>query len=54
MYNEIQLTKKKDSKKRKIKNHPLSHVKYDKLRYPEWPHRQGGCLTCCGCTFESS
>ena len=21
--------------------------------YPEWPHRQGGCLTCCGCTFES-
>ena len=22
--------------------------------YPEWPHRQGGCLTCCGCTFESS
>ena len=22
--------------------------------FPEWPHRQGGCLTCCGCTFESS
>ena len=22
--------------------------------YPEWPHRQGGCLTCCGCTFEFS
>ena len=22
--------------------------------YPEWPHRQGGCLTCWGCTFESS
>ena len=22
--------------------------------YPEWPHRQGGCLACCGCTFESS
>ena len=21
--------------------------------YPEWPHRQGGCLACCGCTFES-
>ena len=21
---------------------------------PEWPHRQGGCLTCCGCMFESS
>ena len=21
--------------------------------HPEWPHRQGGCLTCCGCTFES-
>ena len=20
---------------------------------PEWPHRQGGCLACCGCTFES-
>ena len=20
---------------------------------PEWPHRQDGCLTCCGCTFES-
>ena len=19
--------------------------------YPEWPHRQGGCLACCGCTF---
>ena len=24
------------------------------ILYPEWPHRQGGCLTCCGCTFESS
>ena len=22
--------------------------------YPEWPHREGGCLTCYGCTFESS
>ena len=22
-------------------------------KYPEWPHRQGGCLACCGCTFES-
>ena len=22
--------------------------------YPEWPHRQGGCLTCCSCTIESS
>ena len=21
--------------------------------YPEWPHRQGGCLACCGCTFDS-
>ena len=21
--------------------------------YPEWPHRQGGCLACCGCTFGS-
>ena len=21
--------------------------------YPEWPHRQGGCLECCGCTFDS-
>ena len=21
--------------------------------YPEWPHRQGGCLACCVCTFES-
>ena len=21
--------------------------------YPERPHRQGGCLACCGCTFES-
>ena len=21
--------------------------------YPEWLHRQGGCLACCGCTFES-
>ena len=21
--------------------------------YTEWPHRQGGCLACCGCTFES-
>ena len=19
---------------------------------PEWPHRQGGCLACCGCTFD--
>ena len=24
------------------------------LLYPEWPHRRGGCLACCGCTFESS
>ena len=23
------------------------------LLYPEWPHRQGGCLACCGCTFGS-
>ena len=23
------------------------------LLYPEWPHRQGGCLSYCGCTFES-
>ena len=23
------------------------------ISYPEWPHRQGGCLACCGCTFES-
>ena len=22
--------------------------------YPEWPHRQGGCLACCGCTFDSA
>ena len=22
--------------------------------YPECPHRQGGYLACCGCTFESS
>ena len=21
--------------------------------YPEWPHRQGGCLACYGCTFDS-
>ena len=21
--------------------------------YPEWPHRHGGCLACCGCTFDS-
>ena len=21
---------------------------------PEWPHRQGGCLACCGCTFDSA
>ena len=21
--------------------------------YPEWPHKQGGCLACCGCTFQS-
>ena len=21
--------------------------------YTEWPHRQGGCLACCGCTFDS-
>ena len=20
---------------------------------PEWLHRQGGCLACCGCTFDS-
>ena len=20
--------------------------------YPEWPHRQGGCFACCGCTFQ--
>ena len=23
------------------------------LLYAEWPHRQGSCLACCGCTFES-
>ena len=23
------------------------------ILYPEWPHGQGGCLACCGCTFES-
>ena len=23
------------------------------INYPEWPHRQGGCLAACGCTFES-
>ena len=22
--------------------------------YPEWLHRQGGGLACCGCTFESA
>ena len=22
--------------------------------YPEWPHRQGGCLAFCGCTFDSA
>ena len=22
--------------------------------YPEWPHRPGGCLACCGCTFDSA
>ena len=21
--------------------------------YPEWPHRQGGCLACWGCMFDS-
>ena len=21
---------------------------------PEWPHRQGGCVACCGCTFDSA
>ena len=29
------------------------HERNKKLLYPEWPHRQGGCLACCGCTFES-
>ena len=24
-----------------------------RYRYPEWPHRQGGCLACCGCMFNS-
>ena len=24
-----------------------------RVLYPEWPHRQGGCLACCGCTFDS-
>ena len=24
------------------------------LLIPEWPHRQGGCLACCGCTFDSA
>ena len=23
------------------------------IKYPEWQHRQDGCLACCGCTFES-
>ena len=22
--------------------------------YTEWPHSQGGCLACCGCTFDSA
>ena len=21
--------------------------------YSGWPHRQGGCLACCGCAFDS-
>ena len=25
----------------------------DGILYPELSHRQGGCLACCGCTFES-
>ena len=24
------------------------------ILYPEWPHRQGGCLACCGFTFDSA
>ena len=24
------------------------------LLYSECPHRQGGCLACCGCTFDSA
>ena len=28
-------------------------VLFSIVLYHEWPHRQGGCLACCGCTFES-
>ena len=24
------------------------------INCPEWPHRQGGCLACCDCTFDSA
>ena len=27
--------------------------KYVSMAYPEWPHRQGVCLACCSCTFNS-
>ena len=38
-----------------LSSSPLSLiVLFQSWLYPEWPHRQGGCLTCCGCTFESS
>ena len=29
------------------------YLRLHSLLYPEWPHRQGGCLACCGCTFDS-
>ena len=36
-----------------MSNNPLT-VDYHRCSlYPEWPHRQAGCLACCGCTFES-
>ena len=31
----------------------LLHIMVFYHLYPEWPHRQGGCLACCGCTFGS-
>ena len=27
---------------------------YSGYLYPEWPHRQGGCLACFGFTFDSA
>ena len=36
-----------------LKNKILEYPEWPNILYPERPHRQGGCLACFGCTFDS-